>query len=73
VHVLRAAEKMGKATYAAVVHAACGKAAKWGLLAAIFANCLGMCVVFLVIYAGEEQGAGCQEGVLEGFRGILGR
>jgi len=38
-------------TYASVVRNACGKSAKWGILLAVFANCLGMCTVFLIIFS----------------------
>ena len=33
----------GRVTYASVVRTACGRPAKWGILAVVFANCLGMC------------------------------
>lgn len=39
------AERSGKDTYAGLVRATCGKPAKWGILFAVFTNCLGMCTV----------------------------
>lgn len=53
-----AAEKTGRSTYASVVRLACGRPAKWGLLFAVFANCFGMCVVFMVIFADILVGTG---------------
>lgn len=39
------AERSGKDTFAGLVRATCGKPAKWGILFAVFTNCLGMCTV----------------------------
>ncbi|GAX82610.1 hypothetical protein CEUSTIGMA_g10036.t1 [Chlamydomonas eustigma] len=46
--LVHAAEQTGKNTYASVVRTCCGHPAKWGILGAVFSNCLGMCTVCII-------------------------